>query len=275
MKSALYFGWVQHVRHHPQRHRFRYRSAFFYLDLHELPILRRRLWLLGVNRPGLFSLRESDFLDGRGLSVERLKTFVAQQGLPSEAIAATRLLTHVRQWGYVFNPISLFFCFSRADELLYVVAEVNNTFGERFHYVLSDLSHHGGNSVFFAKVEKHMHVSPFASRDGCHYEFRFRPPADRFSLAIRLREQDRPVIDAALWAERHPLSDRTLLRLAARHPWLTAKVTLAIHWEALKLYRKGLPFFSQPPPSPAQAAQQAIWQRSNLHHEQSKLRFRS
>jgi DUF1365 family protein len=261
MNSCLYLGEVQHVRHIPRRHLLRYRVAYFFLNLEEIPRLTRELQLFRVNRRGLFSWWENDHLDGRGPTAGRLLHFLDQHGIPTERVTRICLLTHARQWNYVFNPVSFFYCFGSGDQLLLVVAEVNNTFGERYHYILpADSSLHNRDTVL-ATAPKLMHVSPFTSRDAGRYFFRIRYPSDRLTVAIRLAEGTQPVIDAVVWARRVPLSDRQLLRLALRHPWLTAKVTTAIHWEALRLYLKGIPFFHQPAPSEAQKAQAALWQK--------------
>ncbi|MCX8072811.1 MAG: DUF1365 domain-containing protein [Candidatus Binatia bacterium] len=259
MNSALYVGFVQHLRHVPQRHLFRYRTTYWYLDLEEVPVLAETLFLLGINRRRLFSFNEQDHLDGHGPLRDRLFAFLERNGIDPAAIPHWRLLTHVRQWNYVFNPVSFFYGFTAGEDLVCVLAEVNNTFGERFHYVLP-VSHphtNGGTSIVHAP--KHMHVSPFTERDAGSYEFRLRPPGERLQIAIRLRERGKATIDAAVWAWRRPLTDAQLLRLAVRHPWLTAKVTAAIHYEALKLYLKHLRVFHQPSPSRAQQQQAALW----------------
>ena len=273
MNSALYLGYLQHLRHRPRRHLFRYRTAYFYLDLAELARWNDELRLFGMNRHRLFSVWDSDHLDGSGLSTGKLLEFLRQNAIDTSPIAQTFILTHARQWSYVFNPVSFFYCFDACGQLLSVVAEVNNTFGERFHYVLPLERRHSATSLFFAGAEKAMHVSPFTARDGARYEFRLRKPQQQLTLAIRLLEHDQPVLDAVVWASRHPLTDRQLLALAFRHPWLTAKVISAIHWQAFKLYLKGLPFSHQPPPSVAQRKQMAQW--AQLSHESETYRSES
>ncbi len=261
MNSALYLGFVQHLRHHPCRHLFRYRTAYFYLDLAELAQCNARLRLFGVNRHRLFSLWESDHLDGQGPLPKRLYDFLEYNSIDTAPIAQCCLLTHARQWFYVFNPVSFFYCFDSRGNLLYVVAEVNNTFGERFHYLLPLQLRHAQSQLYAVSSPKAMHVSPFARRDGARYEFRLRAPQHQLTLAIRLLEGEIAVLDAVVWAKRRELTDGQLLLLALRHPWLTAKVITAIHWQAFKLYLKRLPFFHQPPPSPPQEEQRALWAR--------------
>lgn len=261
MNSCIYTGILEHTRHAPVRHSFRYRTAYFYLDLDELPVLQQRFWLFDVHRPAVFSFREADHLDGHGPLKERLLAFLDCLGVDVTPVARVTLLTHVRQWGYVFNPVSFFYCFTANGRLLCIVAEVNNTFGERYHYVLQHAPGSPSDAPWHFHAEKAMHVSPFTHRSSANYEFRFRPPDQVLTIAIRELERGRPVIDAAVWAYRKPLCDRQLLALALRHPWLTAKVTTAIHWQAFRLYWKRVPFFHQPPPSSAQSAQHAVWVR--------------
>lgn len=261
MNSALYLGYVQHLRHGAQRHLFRYRTAYFYLDLAEIQQLNETLRLFGVDRYRLFSLWERDHLDGRGPLRQRLLAFLEKNALDPRLVSQCCLLTHVRQWHTVFNPVSFFYCFDSGGALSWVVAEVNNTFGERFHYVLPLQRRLSGTPLLEARTDKAMHVSPFTRRERARYEFRLRPPGERLTIAIRLVEENTPVLDAVVWANRFPLTDRQLFLLTLRHPWLTAKVLAAIHWQAFKLYLKGLPFFHQPAPSAAQQAQRSVWEQ--------------
>lgn len=259
MRSCLYRCRLVHARRFPQTHRFMYALWYFYLDLDELPLLSRRLRLLGVERPSLYSFYSRDHLDGVAPIAERLHKFLRAQGVAECDSRRVALLTLCRQWGYVFNPVSFYFCTSDTSELRALVAEVNNTFGERYSYLLAGDELQRRGPFWFAAATKVMHVSPFAQRDGALYRFRWRVPDERLLMCIREVENGVTKVDTALWGERVPLTDLALLRAALKRPWQTMKVTAAIHWEALRLYRKGLPFFSQPPPSQDQRSQAELW----------------
>lgn len=261
MRSCLYQCYVMHARRAPIAHRFVYSVVYFYLDLAELPLLRERLRLLGIERRGLFSFFSRDHLDGSGCVRERISSFLQAQGLAPGDYAQISLLTLCRQWGYVFNPVSFYFCSSEAGEFRALVAEVNNTFGERHCYFLGGRQVQVRGKHWSATVPKVMHVSPFARHEGAMYRFLWRRPDERFLMCIRELEDGVAMVDAALWGRRIELTDGALLRMALASPWLTLKVTAAIHWQALKLYLKGLRVFSQPPPSEAQQRQAEWWRR--------------
>lgn len=242
-------------------HEFRYPSTMFYLDLDELPALDR-MRLLGVNRRALFGFRDCDHMDGRpGETRAKVLAFLRANGidLPGGKI---HLLTQCRLFGYVFNPASFYYAHDANRALQAIVAEVNNTFGERLLYLLDDRSRQADAAhpdVRHHHAKKRLHVSPFVSMDAS-YDFRFAPVEERLSVHIAAAEHGAPFFEAHLWGTRAPLDDRALLRLALRTPWLTLQVTAAIHWQALHLYRKGVPFHRQPAPSSEQAAQLRLLQ---------------
>jgi len=260
VSSCLYTGIVAHRRLQPRRHAFRHPVTLFHLDLDELPELGASLWMFGANRPRPFTFRERDHFDGSdGELKPRLLTFLAARGLDLEG-GKVFLLTQCRLFGYVFNPISLYYCHGPDARLRVVVAEVDNTFGERFLYVLRPQAQAGAPGPFEVTVPKEMHVSPFVSMHA-RYRFRLRIPAGRLAVSIAEEEHGEHFFDAHLWGRRRPLQDRTLLAVALRDPLLTRKITTAIHWQALRLWWKGVPVYHQPPPSSGQRAQREL-----LHH---------
>lgn len=261
MNSRLFHGRLSHRRRLPVEHEFRYPATLFWLDLDELPALDR-LRLFGVNRRALFTFRDEDHVDGRtGSTREKISAFLRASGVEL-AGGSIRLLTQCRLFGYVFNPVSFYYAHDAAGTLRAIVAEVNNTFGERLLYVLDDRSladdpEHPAVRRHHAR--KRLHVSPFVSMDAA-YDFRFSPVGERLSVHIAETEHGTHFFDAHLWGTSGPLDDRALLRLALRSPLLTLKVTAAIHWQALHLWRKGVPFHRQPAPSPEQSAQLRLLQ---------------
>jgi len=258
VKSCIYSGEVMHCRTAPVPHTFRYPLAIFALDLDELPELDRRLRWFSANRRNVIAFHDCDHLDRRpGSTKAKVLAFLRAHGIELDDGAVT-LVTQCRMFGYVFNPVSFYFC-HRPDGLLHcIVAEVNNTFGERYLYLLS---HHKGAPDDVAgryrcyTARKVMHVSPFVSMDA-RYEFRFAPVGDRLSVFMTEYEHGRRFFTAHLHGERAALTDGTLARFVVRYPFLTLKIIGAIHWQALRLYLKGVPVYRQPAASPQQVEQQ-------------------
>ena len=230
--SALYEGWVMHRRVRPRYHRFKYRVFAMLLDLDELPGLDKRLSLFSWNRRGLLSFHDRDHGDGRDLKLW-LDDLLARAGISADG--TRQVLCYPRILGYVFNPLSVWFCRDAAGALKAVVYEVHNTYGERHAYVLpvedETLVRHGCAKAFY--------VSPFLSRD-CSYQFRIRPPGSDVAIAIHQDEAGLPVLNASFAGARRALSDRALLRMLFAYPLMTVKVVLAIHFEAVRLMLKGI-----------------------------------
>ncbi len=244
MRSALYRGRISHTRLRPAKHRFEYRVFYGLFDLDELPDLARRSRWFSLNRFNVFSLRSSDHGpdDGSSLRVwadARLaEADIDLQGGRIELLAFPRVL------GYVFNPIAVWYCYGPDDELRAVLHEVRNTFGDKHTYVVpvegADLRH---------EFAKELHVSPFMDMDSI-YQFAVTLPGDRVSIGIKQRDTTGPLFRASLRASRLAFTDRNLLVLFFTHPLVTLKATTAIHWEALRLWRKRVPFHRRPDPKP-------------------------
>ena len=231
--SALYEGWVMHRRLSPRHHRFKYRVFAMLLELDELASLDRKLALFKYNRWGLFSFQDRDHGDGRPLRAW-LDDILAQNGI--EAGGARRVLCYPRILGFVFNPISVWFCDDADGRLKAIVYEVHNTYEERHAYVLpvgadTELVRHG--------CAKNFYVSPFLSRD-CRYDFRIRPPDDDVAIVIQEEEAGAPILNASFSGARRALSDGMLARMLLRYPLMTLKVVAAIHFEAVRLMLKGI-----------------------------------
>ena len=275
--SALYSGYVMHQRLRPVRHRLRYRVFSLLLDVDELPALAQRLRLFSLNRFNLFSLHERDYGigngdangngegNGEGNSVGNsegngeangnpgLRHSVDQQ-LRSAGLAtggAIRLLTMPRILGYAFNPLSVYFCHAADGSLSAILYEVSNTFGQRHSYLIEvDAAAAQPGALIEQQCAKRLHVSPFLGLD-MRYLFRIDPPdTQRASLSIGVAAHDSSgvVLNARFDAQRRVLSDAALAKAFFSHPLLTLKVVLAIHWEALRLFAKGLSLLPTPAP---------------------------
>jgi DUF1365 family protein len=224
-----------HRRTRPRVHHFRYSAFWLLIDFDELPQLSGALRLLSYNRTNLFSIRDSDHGDGTSTPLRRQ----AEEKLRSAGIEAggpIRLLCMPRTLGYCFNPLSIYFCHRADGELAALIYQVHNTFGERHSYVMPVLPAGG---VVYQRCRKAFYVSPFMDMD-LRYEFWTTVPDERVAVNIRVGAADGPMFAAALTGKRETLSDRSLARLFLTMPAITLKVIAAIHWEALRLWMKGL-----------------------------------
>jgi DUF1365 family protein len=229
--SAIYTGWVMHRRLRPRMHHFRYRVFSLLLDLDELPSLSR-LRLFGWNKAALFSFQDRDHGDGRPLKAW-LDSLLAAAGLAAHG--PKRVLCYPRIFGYVFNPLSVWFCHTQDGALKAVVYEVHNTYGERHAYVVPC----GGGGVKRHAQDKDFYVSPFLSQD-CRYHFRTLAPDAQVVVAIQEQEAGQPILTASFKGRRRALGDGALLAMLLRYPLMTLKVVVAIHYEAVRLMLKGI-----------------------------------
>ena len=231
-----------HARHEPRRHVFRYPVAYWLLDLDELGELERRFRLLAVNRRGVVSLRDRDHFEGEGTPLK--EAVIRFAGDPS--IARVLVLTQLRVLGYVFNPVSFYWCYRADGSLACMVAELNNTFGERLPELLP------GDSLAYEHA-KRLHVSPFMRLDQ-RYRYMFSEPGETVFARIEVHEDGRMPLQAVLAGRRRELTRRTLTRFLVRYPLMPLQVIALIHWQALKLFVKGVPFHHKPPFEPGKGS---------------------
>lgn len=224
-----------HRRMRPRVHHFRYSAFWMLVDLDELPKLSGTLRLFSHNRSNLFSIRDTDHGDGTSTPLRRQ----AEQKLRAAGIEASgpiRLLCMPRTLGYCFNPLSIYFCHHANGELAALIYQVHNTFGGRHSYVMPVAAADG---AVHQRCHKAFYVSPFMDMD-LRYDFRTTIPDDRVAIGIRVGAPDGPMFSAALAGKRESLTDRALARLCLTMPAITLKVMSAIHWEALRLWLKGM-----------------------------------
>lgn len=244
--SGLYLARVMHHRLRPFDHRFVYRVFTLLLDLDELPALDGRLRLLAVNRKGVLGFHERDHGPRDGTALRPwVEARLADAGIVIDG-GPIRLLCFPRLFGYVFNPLSVYFCHRPDGGLAAIVYEVKNTFGEQHPYVLPVGDGHRPGARIAQSCAKDFYVSPFIPMEA-GYHFRLYEPSERLSLAIRETDAKGALLLANLTGERRALTDRGLAAAVLRHPLMTLKVIAAIHVEALRLWWKGARLVPRPP----------------------------
>ncbi len=243
--SALYRGDIVHTRTDQlARRTFRYPVFMASIDLDELPALDRELRLFSHDRANLYALHDRDYEGASTGLAAAQRAALAEANIP--APATTRLVTNLRIAGYVFNPVSFFLGYDAAGELTSVIAEVNNTYGGRFRYVLGPRHRiaDGGSARVGFRHDRELFVSPFLHGPRS-YAMWFDAPLDGQRLAITMHV-DTPagdrVFTAQLAGARHELTDRALVAAAVRYPLMTAQVIGLIHLEAVKLRLLGVPY---------------------------------
>ncbi|HWK96858.1 MAG TPA: DUF1365 family protein [Pseudolabrys sp.] len=243
LQSALYVGSVMHRRLSPRRHCLRYRAFWMLIDLDEAGDLDRRLSLFSRNRFNLFSFRDTDHGDRQSASLRGyVDRVLAEHGIDCNGGRIT-LLCMPRIFGYVFNPLSIYFCHRADGSLAALLYEVRNTFGQMHSYLLPVS---GDVSMVHQHCAKEFYVSPFLDMD-MTYDFRVAPPGERVSVVVAAAGKRGAVLVACLTGERRALTDRALAAVFLSLPLMTVKVMVAIHWEALKIWWKGMRLYPRPP----------------------------
>ncbi len=263
MNSAIYTGTVRHRRFAVRPHAFRYGLFMVYLDLDELDQVFRGSWLWTTRGWGLAQFRRRDHVGDPQTPLKDTIRQLVQAQLGFTPSGAVGLLTHLRYFGYCFNPLSIYYCFGAAEgdeppPLEAIVAEVTNTpWGERIAYCL-DVRHQGRRQ--HSRFQKQMHVSPFMPMDQ-QYQWRSTAPGERLAVHLSLWQSpedgaaDLKTFDATLSLRREPITPGRLRALLFwRFPLMTLQVIATIHWEAMRLWWRGVPLHNHPTTPPPTAA---------------------
>ena len=241
INSCIYTGTVIHKRFKPKEHFFKYKVFSLLLDLSELEKLSNKIRFFSLNRFNLISFQEKDhgLRDGSSLT-EWVKKNLEQNNINSENIKI-KLLCYPRILGYVFNPLSIFFVYNNQEQLVSILYEVKNTFGEQHTYVFRV---DNNNNLIQNNCSKKFHVSPFIEMD-CQYFFKILKPGNKLSVIIDQYDKDGKILFASQDGDRNELNSAQLIKSYLKHPLMTLKIISAIHFEAFKLWLKGIKFIKK------------------------------
>ncbi|QND54903.1 DUF1365 domain-containing protein (plasmid) [Phyllobacterium sp. 628] len=247
--SAIYAGKVTHKRLRPKQHFLRYRMFYMLLDIDEIDRIAASHMLFSRNRFNLFSFFDRDhgskFDAAAGAPELRLyvENHLREAGM-KPAGGAIKLMTMPRILGYVFNPLSVYFCHDSKGALTALIYEVNNTFGQRHSYVFPLDGSDDGKPLHQA-CGKEFYVSPFMDM-ALDYDFTITRPSETASVVINASDAEGLIIATAFSGKRRAFSDWQLLKLFLAYPLLTLKVIAGIHWEALWIWLKGVSLKPRP-----------------------------
>jgi len=240
MTSCIYNGTVIHKRFKPKIHFFKYKVFSLLIDLSELDNLDKKIGFFSYNKFNLISFFDKDHGERDGSSVINwVKKNLKENDVNCENIRI-KLLCYPRILGYVFNPLSIFYVYDKNDKLISLLYEVKNTFGEQHTYIFKIKE----NNLLQHNCEKKFHVSPFIEMN-CSYFFRTLKPADKISIIIDQYQLNEKILYASQDGKRTDFTTSELIKSYLKHPLMTFKVIAAIHFEAFKLWTKGIKFIQK------------------------------
>ena len=246
LNSFLYFGTVFHRRIRPISHLLRYKVYTFLFDLDEIQDLDKRFKIFGYNKWSLISFYDRDHgpLTDKPLR-NWVETRMREGGVKPDG-GPIRLLCYPRILGYVFNPISVFYCYSHDGNLSAILYEVCNTFKERHTYVIPVKNNQ--DRIIKQSCKKALYVSPFLDMDA-EYDFRLKTPGSNLSVVIHQKDKEGVNVTAIFVGRRVDFQMKSLLHSFFDVPFLTLKIIFGIHFEAVILWLKGCPIFKHVPAS--------------------------
>lgn len=241
--SSIYECKVYHERLKPKHHKFSYKIYNFYLDLDEIEILSKNYLFFSNEKWNLFSFYKKDHLNfGKSSHKENILHFLKQNNVTCN-ISKVILLTNLRVLGYTFNPVCFYYCYSEKGELECILIEVHNTFGETKPYLIrkSELQASG---IHYKREKKYFYVSPFQDLE-TEFEFIIREPSQKLHIDINDIQDNEHVLYASIIGERKPFTTWNLLYYFFRFPLVTLHIITQIHFQALLLYLKKIPYFKK------------------------------
>ena len=247
MSGAIYSGRVKHRRYDPFPHSFTYGLFMVYLNVDEIEQVLDNSLLWNTNGKAIVEFRRSDYLFDPSISIGEEMRNIVEKNTGTRPSGTIYMLTHPRYFGYIFNPVTLYYCYNQDHERIEtIVAEITNTpWKEKYCYVLStkgDTDSHGKHHFI---LDKNLHISPFIDMNH-QYNWRFTDPGKSLTVYMENHTKGEKYFDVTLTMKRQPLSKKTLRKAVIAYPVMTMKVTAAIYWQAFKLWLKGAPFYSHP-----------------------------
>ena len=239
--SFIYTGNVVHKRFKPKIHFFKYKVFSLLLDLSEIHLLDKNLKIFSYNKFNIVSFYDKDHGARDGSSIQNWVIDNLKKNNIDTNNIQIKLLCYPRIFGYVFNPLSIFFVYDKNNNLISILYEVKNTFGEQHTYVFKV---EGQNKLIQNNCSKKFHVSPFIEMD-CNYFFRILNPEQKLSVVIDQYDQEGKILFASQDGERSDLTSKNLMNSYLKHPLMTFKIISAIHFEAFKLWIKGIKFIKK------------------------------
>ena len=240
MTSSIYNGTVIHKRFKPKVHFFRYKVFSLLIDLSELNVLEKKINFFSYNSFNLISFFDKDHGERDGSSlIDWVKKNLKENNITFEDIKI-KLLCYPRILGYVFNPLSVFYVYDKKDNLISILYEVKNTFGEQHTYIFKVKN----NNILQHSCSKKFHVSPFIEMN-CNYFFKILKPGEKISVIIDQYQLNEKLLYASQDGKRADFTSRELIKSYLKHPLMTLKIISAIHFEAFKLWTKGIKFIKK------------------------------
>ncbi|MCG6155440.1 DUF1365 domain-containing protein [Rubinisphaera margarita] len=242
--SCLYVGQVSHARLRPHRHSFRYSLFMAMIDLEELPELFDDYWLWSFSRWNVATFRRDDHLGAAEIPLDDAVRDLVEERLGLRPEGKILLLTHLRYFGFAMNPVSFYYCYDGNNDLVALVAEVNNTpWGEQHCYVHRWESDENG--IHQQSEAKAFHVSPFMDME-MEYRWQVIQPDERLSVRIENVNEEGLLFSATLNMKRQPWRSRSLAGCLLRFPVMTLQVWMAIYWQALRLWMRQIRYVPHP-----------------------------
>jgi len=241
MTSSIYNGTVIHKRFKPKTHYFKYSVFSLLIDLSELDYLSKKIKIFSHNKFNLVSFYEKDHGNRDGSSlILWVKKNLKDNNIDFENVKI-KLLCYPRILGYVFNPLSVFYIYNVDEKLICILYEVKNTFGEQHTYIFKV---DNDQNLYQHSCSKKFHVSPFIEMN-CKYFFRLLKPGEKISVIIDQYQTDEKILYASQDGKRADFNTKELIKSYVKHPFMTFKIILAIHFEAFKLWVKGIKFIKK------------------------------
>lgn len=263
MNSCLYRAKVMHNRLAPKKHSFHYNVFMFYLDLNEIDILANKLALFSKNKFNFFSLRDSEHLqlplenpDKSKTIREQISRYLSENGV-TIGNGRIMLLTNLNVLGYNFNPVSFYYCYDETEAPLCVVAEIGNTFGEMKPFLLN--KENLNDTVYHLNTTKYFYVSPFIDHD-TNFDFNIGIPGEKLNIRIDDYKNEERFFISTLKGVKKDINNANLLWYSIRFPFITLKIITLIHWNAVKLWMKKIPYHRK---AENQELQKDVYRRKN------------